>query len=785
MSSLQISDLDILTRDKKTIDVHKVILKLWENKKNMKLLVELVHILCKFVDEKRVFAELEFFLPQLAHLTIHSLHHETCSVASEQLLMMISQTSIHAALQLSFIFVAAMEDYQPEIKGHRNPACNPFLFKRCARLLEDVERAVIYGSHTVTAHEKSIIEVRRSQSNAGTPKSELETMKSLKREEMAATLARTKSFMDGQLSGDLFYKRIERKSAFHSKPWKSCYFIVDKRVLLCYKDPYSVQPKRAMHLQNCRVIPLGNHPKYGDTVFEVINDSLGVHFLLRAADEPGRQAWINVLQSEINGAPPVLVTDAVSNTDEDIPATEIKIIPAIPQSEMTPIQRKRFAFYRQLRIFITNMTNICERLRFKERPLRKFFLKHDMKELVIPPFAYVPLCSSLDSYSSILRALPKECHAFSTKARCPALMLFEIEQHNQQVDVATFLGVELERYAEAEIVQERLEIVQTFTGTVDESEEISDNNTGESVNVPRKPSKFMGLMRGSTDSYWAPEGSGLRRCEEAGIQLNLSIGRAMTVTENTTNSTTPTSESGAANNSTTGALGETFSGKSERVRVGSPYGHLPSWKLGGLIAKSNDDVRQEVYVMQMITFYEKVLRENNVPVWIHTYRIMSTSKTTGLIELIPNAVSLDGLKKKSDYPGSLRGWYEQAFGGPNSPQFKRAIDNYVSSMAAYSIIAYLLAIKDRHNGNIMIDKEGHVIHIDFGFVFGLAPGKQASMEKAPWKLNKEMAEVMGGWGSELFEQYKQKCIQTFTVLRKYSNEAITLMQIMQHCSNFP
>ena len=87
---------------------------------------------------------------------------------------------------------------------------------------------------------------------------------------------------------------------------------------------------------------MGNHPKYGDTVFEVINDSLGVHFLLRATDEPGRQAWINVLQSEINGAPPVLVTDATSNGDEDIPATEIKIIPAIPQSEMTPIQRKRY-----------------------------------------------------------------------------------------------------------------------------------------------------------------------------------------------------------------------------------------------------------------------------------------------------------------------------------------------------------------------------------------------------------------------------------------------------------
>jgi phosphatidylinositol 4-kinase len=59
----------------------------------------------------------------------------------------------------------------------------------------------------------------------------------------------------------------------------------------------------------------------------------------------------------------------------------------------------------------------------------------------------------------------------------------------------------------------------------------------------------------------------------------------------------------------------------------------------------------------------------------------------------------------------LQGFFISKYGGEDSVSYQKARQNFIQSMAAYSVACYILQIKDRHNGNIMIDGEGHIVHI--------------------------------------------------------------------------
>lgn len=215
------------------------------------------------------------------------------------------------------------------------------------------------------------------------------------------------------------------------------------------------------------------------------------------------------------------------------------------------------------------------------------------------------------------------------------------------------------------------------------------------------------------------------------------------------------------------AFGESFEEKKERLRQSSRHMELcrsEGWDCVAFIVKSNDDLRQEVLCLQLIRQFQDIFQSADLPLRLLPYGIIATSASTGMIEYVKDATSLDGLKKRRGYT-TLSNHFLKTYGDVESPTYKAAMTNFVRSMAAYSLACYFLQIKDRHNGNIMIDSDGHVVHIDYGFILGIAPGGRFSLETAPFKLTAEMVEAMGGTQSEYFKAYVIFLIQGFLALQ--------------------
>jgi hypothetical protein len=194
--------------------------------------------------------------------------------------------------------------------------------------------------------------------------------------------------------------------------------------------------------------------------------------------------------------------------------------------------------------------------------------------------------------------------------------------------------------------------------------------------------------------------------------------------------------------------------KENRLKTLSMVGHLPGYRLLPVIVKSNDDLRQEQIASQVIFQIYQILREGKAEFWCRPYTIVAMTPDSGVIEAIPDTVSLDALRRRVHRYTSLKDFFVRFYGGVRTEEFYDARRNFIISLATYCIICYILNLKDRHNGNILLDRLGHVMHIDFGFILGISPGGNIGFESAPFKLTKEFVELMDGPRSLSFVKFR-------------------------------
>ena len=219
----------------------------------------------------------------------------------------------------------------------------------------------------------------------------------------------------------------------------------------------------------------------------------------------------------------------------------------------------------------------------------------------------------------------------------------------------------------------------------------------------------------------------------------------------------------------------------EELKEKSQFKNFKTYSIRNFIAKANDDLRQELLAMQMIKLFNEIFKKAQIPLKIHPYEILITSSSSGLLEFLSNTSSIDGIKKAMVTKSkNLNLFYRKYF----NDDFEEAQKNFVESLAAYSLICYYLQIKDRHNGNILIDKYGNIIHIDFGFILGISPGN-LNFESAPFKLTKEYIEIMDGENSEMFLYYKNLMIKGMIEAKKHVETFVKIVEIMSHGSKMP
>ncbi|KAI9988012.1 hypothetical protein PInf_024272 [Phytophthora infestans] len=188
---------------------------------------------------------------------------------------------------------------------------------------------------------------------------------------------------------------------------------------------------------------------------------------------------------------------------------------------------------------------------------------------------------------------------------------------------------------------------------------------------------------------------------------------------------------------------------------------LPHYRL----MYKRDDLRKDSIVQNIINVMYLILKqETRLDIPLVTYRVLPTSTFDGLIEIVENAHTLYSIIRDH---GTIMNFLHHYNGHRTLSDIS---SSFRESLAAYTVITFLLGVGDRHADNVMLTRDGILFHIDYGFILG----KDPKPLQPPMRLDHYMIEALGGTQTPQFEQFKQLCVIAFNCLRRH----VSLFMIM-------
>ena len=182
-----------------------------------------------------------------------------------------------------------------------------------------------------------------------------------------------------------------------------------------------------------------------------------------------------------------------------------------------------------------------------------------------------------------------------------------------------------------------------------------------------------------------------------------------------------------------------------------------------------DEIYQDYIITKVIRLMTYLLKIDNI---IKTdyinYDIILLTKSSGFIEFVDDSQTLYHLVENE------KDILNYVLHNNKDKQVDSIIHNLTESLAIYSVISYLLGIGDRHLNNIMVHKNGHIFHVDFGFILGNDP----KFSNNYIRLSMDMVNAIGGKNSDNYNLFKSKCSKIFNCLRKHIGIISLLLSIL-------
>jgi Phosphatidylinositol 3- and 4-kinase/Phosphoinositide 3-kinase family, accessory domain (PIK domain)/Phosphoinositide 3-kinase C2 len=209
----------------------------------------------------------------------------------------------------------------------------------------------------------------------------------------------------------------------------------------------------------------------------------------------------------------------------------------------------------------------------------------------------------------------------------------------------------------------------------------------------------------------------------------------------------------------------------------------PSGDTISVMFKAGDDLRQDQLTLQMMRIMDRIWKQAGLDLPLTPYGCIATGDELGFIEIVLDSQTMANIQAAA---GGVTGafkltpidnWLREH--NPAPGQFESAVDNFVCSCAAYCVATYVLGIGDRHNDNIMLNRNGCLFHIDFGHFLGnVKTFLKLNRDRAPFILTPEMVYVMGGERHERFARFVDLACRGYNAIRRHATVFINLFAMM-------